>query len=66
MQTQDGTPIFLLNDTVHILKCIRNNWITEKLKILEYKMPHETFTREADWKYLKVGQLKKIKLQHWR
>ncbi len=55
MQTQDGAPLFLLNDTVHILKCIRNNWITEKLKILEYKMPHEEFTRKADWKYLQVG-----------
>ena len=27
-------PLFLLNDTVHILKNLRNNWITEKCKTL--------------------------------
>ena len=26
---------FLLNDTVHILKCIRNNWITDKIPMFK-------------------------------
>ena len=48
----EDTPIFLLNDTVHIIKCIRNNWLCEKSKILQYKLPSEEKIRYADWKYL--------------
>lgn len=30
-----GQSLYLLTDTVHLLKCIRNNWITEKQKQLK-------------------------------
>ena len=34
---------FLLFDTVHLLKCIRNNWITEKTKTLELQNKTASF-----------------------
>ena len=45
-------PFYLLNDTVHILKTIRNSWITEKTKTLEYKLPGEDAVRFAEWKFI--------------
>ena len=35
---------FLLNETVHILKCIQNIWVTEKLKCLKYTLPNDNIT----------------------
>ena len=48
----ENPPIFLINNTVHILKCIRNNWITEKKQCIEYKLPNEDRIRIADWKVI--------------
>lgn len=45
-------PFYLLNDTVHILKCIRNNWLTEKTQELEFRLPNEDITRVARWRHL--------------
>ena len=28
----NGVPLFLFYDIVHVIKCVRNNWITEKSK----------------------------------
>ena len=39
--------LFLLSDYVHILKNIRNNWITEKTKELKYEIDGET--KVAKW-----------------
>ena len=33
-----STDMFLLFDYVHLFKCIRNNWITEKTQELEFFM----------------------------
>ena len=46
--TKDG--IFLLFDYVHILKCIRNNWLTELSGELDFQDGGETYT--AKWKDL--------------
>ena len=44
---------YLLNDTVHILKCIRNNWFTEETKQLEYKLPNDGGSMYvAKWSHL--------------
>ncbi|XP_047123276.1 uncharacterized protein LOC124806427 isoform X1 [Hydra vulgaris] len=44
---------YLLNDTVHILKCIQNNWITEKLQCLKYRLLNDNDTvRLAEWKFI--------------
>ena len=44
---------YLLNDTVHILKCIRNNWFTEETKQLEYKLPNNGGSMYvAKWSHL--------------
>lgn len=32
-----GTNTILLHDTVHLMKCVRNNWISEKTKQLEFQ-----------------------------
>ena len=39
--------IFLLFDYVHLLKSIRNNWITEKVKELEFF--HDSKKMTAKW-----------------
>ena len=31
-----NSDIFLLFDYVHVVKCLRNNWLTEKAKKLQY------------------------------
>jgi len=36
------TPFFLIYDPVHLLKNIRNNWITEKTKTLSFCLNNET------------------------
>ena len=43
--------IFLLFDFVHLLKCVRNNWITEKMQELEFY--YEGRLRTAKWAKLK-------------
>ena len=40
-KTTDG--LFLLFDYVHLIKSIRNNWITEKMKELEFDIQNERF-----------------------
>ena len=40
-KTTDG--LFLLFDYVHLIKSIRNNWITEKVKELEFDIQNERF-----------------------
>jgi len=42
-----GAPIFWLNDPVHLIKCIRNNFL--QAKILEFVSPSETRVRQAVW-----------------
>ena len=39
--------LFLLFDYVHLIKSIRNNWITEKMKELEFDIQNERFV--ASW-----------------
>ena len=41
----------MLYDYVHVLKCIRNNWLTEKMGELEYTWNGETMI--AKWSVLK-------------
>ena len=53
--------IFLLFDFVHLLKCIRNNWIMEKTQELSFKISDHTYT--AKWSDIKtLHLLKKQKL----
>ena len=47
--------IFLLFDFVHLLKCIRNNWITEKTQELSFKISDHTYT--AKWSDIKTLHL---------
>ena len=42
---------FLLYDYVHIIKCIRNNWLTEKTGELQF--PHNGELHIANWNDLK-------------
>jgi len=44
-------PLFLLFDPVHILKNIRNNWMTEKLQTLAFKANGQCLT--VKWDHLK-------------
>ena len=48
--TTDG--VFLLFDYVHIIKSIRNNWLTEKTGELQF-VDHGGVTRVAKWSHLK-------------
>ena len=48
----DGTLFYVFNDTVHIVKCIRNNWLTEKTQILSYRLPNDYNLRFARWEFL--------------
>jgi len=43
--------MFLLYDYVHIIKCIRNNWLTEKMGELQFVHNGETFI--ARWNDLR-------------
>ena len=45
---------YLFNDTMGILKCIRNNWkIIEKLQCLKYRLLNDNDTvRLAEWKFI--------------
>ena len=47
--------VFLLFDFVHLLKCIRNNWITEKTQELSFKISDHTYT--AKWSDIKTLHL---------
>ena len=42
---------FLLYDFVHVMKCVRNNWLTEKCGELEYEF--DGVVRTARWDDLK-------------
>ena len=46
--TKDG--VFLLNDYVHLLKCIRNNWLTEEKHEINFKHDGKKFV--AKWENL--------------
>ena len=48
-RTRDN--IFLLFDYVHIIKNIRNNWMTEETQELKYKVDVEA--KIARWSHLK-------------
>jgi hypothetical protein len=48
-KTVDG--IFLLFDFVHILKSIRNNWLTEKTGEIEFEVKGETLV--AKWEHIR-------------
>ena len=41
----------LLYDYVHLLKCVRNNWITEKQGLLKFNYHGEMYS--AEWEHLK-------------
>ena len=43
----DGTDVFLVSDYVHILKNLRNNWITEKSQQLTFT--ENDFHYQANW-----------------
>ena len=51
-RTEDNT--FLLFDFVHILKSIRNNWITEKTREIEFIWRGESFV--AKWEHTRKLQ----------
>ena len=42
--------LFLLYDPVHLMKNIRNNWLTEKMQTLEFKDPNSGAVVKAKWK----------------
>ena len=44
--------MFLLFDYVHLFKCIRNNWITEKTQELEFV--YEGEMKRAKWSDIKA------------
>ncbi|MEL7307551.1 MAG: hypothetical protein AAGK05_06510 [Pseudomonadota bacterium] len=44
----NGKYLYLLTDTVHLLKCVRNNWFTEKHKQLQLGDSREP----SDWAHL--------------
>lgn len=46
----DGNPTFWLNDPIHLLKCIRNNFFVAKE--LEYVPPNSITTKTAKWEDL--------------
>ena len=48
--SESSAPLFLLYDPVHLMKNIRNNWITEKLKLLDFIDPVSNQTMTAAWK----------------
>ena len=43
---------FLLYDFVHVMKCIRNNWLTEKCGELQYEF--DGCIQVARWEHLKM------------
>ena len=51
---------YTLYDTIHLLKNIRNNWITEKTKTLEFLHPYTNEKIAAKWsdivKIYKIGE----------
>ena len=52
---------FLLFDFVHLLKCIRNNWITEKTQELSFKISDHTYTAKwSDTKTLHLLEKQKL------
>ena len=48
--SESSAPLFLLYDPVHLMKNIRNNWITEKLKLLDFIDPVSNQKMTAAWK----------------
>ena len=50
MPIHDGCPIFWLNDPIHLVECIRNNFLTAKE--LTYVPPNSEKVRVARWKDL--------------
>ena len=45
--------LYLLFDSVHLLKSIRNNWITEKTQTLKFVPPGQTEEMSAKWSDIK-------------
>ena len=43
--------MYLLFDYVHVLKCVRNNWLTEEHSQLEYEWNGKKYV--ADWNVLR-------------
>ena len=50
--SKNGNTLYLLKDTVHTLNEIRNYWITEKTKMLNFQLLDETIIRTANWHYV--------------
>ena len=42
-----GRPLFFLFDTVHLMKCIRNNWLVQNDVEKTFPFPHIHFIRTA-------------------
>lgn len=40
---------FLIHDSVHLIKCIRNNWETEKTKVIDFIPPNRSDSVSASW-----------------
>ena len=47
LKKNKNSDIFLLFDYVHVVKCLRNNWLTEKTKRLQYTF--NGVTQVAKW-----------------
>ena len=46
---EQNQTLYLLFDSVHLLKCIRNNWITLPTQTIEFQPPGELTTVSAKW-----------------
>ena len=51
--SESGEKTFVLNDYVHVFKCLRNNWYTEKTKEIKYYCFQENREKIAKWDHLK-------------
>ena len=50
---ETGEKTFILNDYVHVYKCVRNNWYTEITKEIEYYCFEDSVYKIAKWEHLK-------------
>ncbi|PAA86097.1 hypothetical protein BOX15_Mlig018626g1 [Macrostomum lignano] len=45
-------PLFLLYDTVHLIKNIRNNWLTQSHGEIDFQLPGEHGSSRAKWSHI--------------
>ena len=51
-RNREGGSMFLIYDPVHLIKNLRNNWITERTRTLAFPLPDHTGTQLAVWSHL--------------